>query len=232
MFAIIRTRWQTRPLSRRAKRRSSATPGSLRKKYAGIVHPPNMVRLPNHSTISGDDRKPVLVIWVGSIAKAVPEEIKGKDCYDNADDRKHQPRIERHHTDVLSFIEQYSPTRHRRPQPEAEERERGLAKDHARDHQGCRGDQVAHKTRQQVSTDDARRPRPHEYSGGTKILLAQRQELGSHGSGEMGPFNHTEDQCNADIDEDRTPAHRQDRRKRHPQPQMRKRLDYPDSPFG
>src|SRR5260370_27768368 len=60
MFAIIRTRWQTRPLSRRAKRRSSATPGSLRKKYAGIVHPPNMVRLPNHSTISGDDRKPVL----------------------------------------------------------------------------------------------------------------------------------------------------------------------------
>ncbi len=32
-------RWQTRPLSRRAKRRSSAAPGSLRKKYAGIVHP-------------------------------------------------------------------------------------------------------------------------------------------------------------------------------------------------
>jgi hypothetical protein len=32
MFAIIRTRWHTRPLSRRAKRRSSAAPGSLRKK--------------------------------------------------------------------------------------------------------------------------------------------------------------------------------------------------------
>src|SRR6266478_7494521 len=39
MFAIIRTRWQTRPLSRRAKRRSSAAPGSLRKKYAGISIP-------------------------------------------------------------------------------------------------------------------------------------------------------------------------------------------------
>src|SRR5439155_23117391 len=39
MFAIIRTRWQTRPLSRRAKRRSSAAPGSLRKKYAAILHP-------------------------------------------------------------------------------------------------------------------------------------------------------------------------------------------------
>src|SRR6267378_4530289 len=60
MFAIIRTRWQTRPLSRRAKRRSSAAPGSLRKKYAGIAYPPNMVRLPNHSTTSGDPRKPVL----------------------------------------------------------------------------------------------------------------------------------------------------------------------------
>src|SRR5438128_12049357 len=60
MFAIIRTRWHTRPLSRRAKRRSSAAPGSLRKKYAGIVHPPIMVRLPNYSTISGDHRKPVL----------------------------------------------------------------------------------------------------------------------------------------------------------------------------
>ena len=32
---------------------SSAAPGSLRKKYAGIVHPPNMVRLPSHSTTSG-----------------------------------------------------------------------------------------------------------------------------------------------------------------------------------
>src|SRR5258705_12841171 len=60
MFAIIRTRWQTRPLSPRAKRRSSAAPGSLRKKYAGIAYPPNMVRLPNHSTTSGDPRKPVL----------------------------------------------------------------------------------------------------------------------------------------------------------------------------
>src|ERR1700676_1301104 len=60
MFAIIRTRWQTRPLSRRAKRRSSAAPRSLRKKYAGIAYPPNMVRLPNHSTTSGDPRKPVL----------------------------------------------------------------------------------------------------------------------------------------------------------------------------
>jgi hypothetical protein len=60
MFAIIRTRWHTRPLSRRAKRRSSAAPGSLRKKYAGIAYPPNMVRFPNHSTTSGDHRKPVL----------------------------------------------------------------------------------------------------------------------------------------------------------------------------
>src|SRR3984893_17487696 len=62
MFAIIRTRWQTRPLSRRAKRRSSAAPGSPRKKYAGILHPPNMVRLLINSTTSGDHRKPVLLL--------------------------------------------------------------------------------------------------------------------------------------------------------------------------
>src|SRR5271155_1877105 len=60
MFAISRTRWHTRPLSRRAKRRSSAAPGSLRKKYTGIVHPPEVVCSPNHSTTSGDHRKPVL----------------------------------------------------------------------------------------------------------------------------------------------------------------------------
>ena len=53
-FAIIRTRWHTRPLSARAKRRSSAAPGSLRKKYADIVHPPNMVHLTIHSTTSWD----------------------------------------------------------------------------------------------------------------------------------------------------------------------------------
>src|SRR5438067_8677223 len=62
MFAIIRTRWHTRPLSRRAKRRSSAAPGSLRKKYAGIVHPPNMVRSLINSTTSGDHWKPVLFV--------------------------------------------------------------------------------------------------------------------------------------------------------------------------
>ena len=33
------------PLSRRAKRRSSAAPGSLRKKYAGIVYPPKHDKL-------------------------------------------------------------------------------------------------------------------------------------------------------------------------------------------
>src|SRR6202022_1503672 len=62
MFAIIRARWQTRPLSRRAKHRSSAAPGSPRKKYAGILHPPNMVRLLINSTTSGDHRKPVLEV--------------------------------------------------------------------------------------------------------------------------------------------------------------------------
>src|SRR6267143_97125 len=81
MFAIIRTRWQTGPLSRRAKRRSSAAPGSPRKKYAGILHPPNMVRLLINSTTSGDRRKPVLYpgtggglqIIVESDVEAVPE---------------------------------------------------------------------------------------------------------------------------------------------------------------
>jgi hypothetical protein len=61
MFAIIRTRWQTRPLSRRAKRRSSAAPGSLRKSRPASFIPPNMVPLPNHSTTFGDYRKPVSV---------------------------------------------------------------------------------------------------------------------------------------------------------------------------
>src|SRR6516225_6243227 len=61
MFAIITTRWHTRPLSRRPKPRSSAPPVSLRKKYAGIAYPPNMVHSTNHSTTSGDHRKPVLV---------------------------------------------------------------------------------------------------------------------------------------------------------------------------
>ena len=49
----------TRPLSPPAKRRSSAAPGSLRKKYAGITHPPDMVHLPINSTTSGDHRNPV-----------------------------------------------------------------------------------------------------------------------------------------------------------------------------
>src|SRR5258708_38090424 len=72
MFAIIRTRWQTRPLSPRAKRRSSAAPGSLRKKYAGIAYPPNMVRLPNHSTTSGDPRKPVLDALRAEFVRSAP----------------------------------------------------------------------------------------------------------------------------------------------------------------
>src|SRR5439155_24007314 len=45
MLAIIRTRWQTRPLSRRAKRRSSAAPGSLRKKNTDMVPPTRRCKL-------------------------------------------------------------------------------------------------------------------------------------------------------------------------------------------
>src|SRR5271156_6360786 len=71
MFAISRTRWHTRPLSRRAKRRSSAAPGSLRKKYTGIVHPPDMVCSPNHSTTSGDHRKPSILAIV-IISRGLP----------------------------------------------------------------------------------------------------------------------------------------------------------------
>jgi hypothetical protein len=61
MFAIIRTRWQTRPLSPRAKRPSSADPGSLRKKDADIVHPQTwyafLLALP-HLGITGSWYKP------------------------------------------------------------------------------------------------------------------------------------------------------------------------------
>jgi AraC-like DNA-binding protein len=64
MFAIIRTRWHTRPLSRRAKRRSSAAPGSLRKKYTGIVHPPK------HGTLT----YPLYHIWGSPEAGIRPPE--------------------------------------------------------------------------------------------------------------------------------------------------------------
>jgi hypothetical protein len=60
MFAIIKTRWQTRARSRRAKRRRAAAPGSLRKKYAGIVPPLEAVAmLPHlpHIAISGSRYK-------------------------------------------------------------------------------------------------------------------------------------------------------------------------------
>src|SRR5467141_848388 len=71
MFAIIRTRWQTRPLSPRAKRRSSADPGSLRKKYAGIHHPPptcfvGSSTLP-HLGINGSRYKTARRTWTGHI---------------------------------------------------------------------------------------------------------------------------------------------------------------------
>src|SRR5467141_2016644 len=86
MFAIIRTRWQTRPLSHRAKRRSSAAPGSLRKKYAGIAYPPIMVPLPNHSTTSGDPRKPVLRTtnqFESTFATVRHRTIRSKGCLSN-----------------------------------------------------------------------------------------------------------------------------------------------------
>src|SRR5437667_291289 len=76
-----------------------------------------------------------------------------------------------------------------------------------------------------MPADDARRPRPHQHRSSTEILLAQRQQLGSHGTGKMGPFDHPENQRYADIDKKRAPAHREDRRQRHPQRQVRKGLD-------
>ncbi len=68
---------------------------------------------------------------------------------------------------------------------------------------------MAHKARQQVPADDARRPRSHEHRGSTKIFFAQCQQLGTHGTGEMSPFDHAENQCYAKIDKEWAPAYRQ-----------------------
>src|SRR6516165_3077675 len=48
----------------------------------------------------------------------------------------------------------------------------------------------------------------------------------------MGPFDHAENYRDAEIDEQRTPTHRQDRRQRHPQRQVRKRLDDLNTALG
>src|SRR5579883_585029 len=82
-----------------------------------------------------------------------------------------------------------------------------------------------------MPTDDPCRPRAHEHGGDAEILLAQREQLRPHGAPEMRPFDHAEDEGNPEIDEDRTPSHRQDRRERHPQRQMGKRLYDLDEPL-
>ena len=69
---------------------------------------------------------------------------------------------------------------------------------------------MAHEARQQMPADDAARPRAHELGGGAEILLAQRQELRAHGAREAGPVEQAQDQGDAEIDEQRAPAHRQD----------------------
>src|SRR5258705_6311270 len=67
-------------------RRSSAAPGSLRKKYAGIIHPPNMVRLHINSTTSGDHRKPVSVAKFPAMTSTMIE--RGRDQIRRAVDER------------------------------------------------------------------------------------------------------------------------------------------------
>src|SRR5215472_17700379 len=58
------------------------------------------------------------VIGVGRIAQPVAEEVESQNSNDDVDDRQHKPRIERDDIDILSFVEQNTPTRDRRPQSE------------------------------------------------------------------------------------------------------------------
>ncbi len=61
------------------------------------------------------------VIRVCGVTQAITKEIEGEDGDDDPGDRQHQPRIKRHDVDVLSFVEEDAPTRHRWPEPETEE---------------------------------------------------------------------------------------------------------------
>lgn len=90
---------------RPARREEQHAQNDHRRKPSALVHRPERVS----------------VIRVGSVAQTVTEEIEGKDGYDHAADWKHQPRVKRYDIDILSFVEQHAPTRHRRSQSKAEE---------------------------------------------------------------------------------------------------------------
>ncbi len=154
---------------------------------------------------------PPLLVRVSG-AQPVAEEVEGEHRDDHRHDRQHQPRIERDDADVLRLVEEHAPAGERRTQPEPQKRQRGLPRIIDRDHQRRRRDQVAHKARQELAPDDPRRVAPAAYRRCRNPPRAQRQELGAHGAGEVGPLDHAEDQGDAEIDEDLAPRHRQDRR--------------------
>ena len=90
---------------------------------------------------------------------------------------------------------------------------------------------MAHEAGQQVTHDDPPRRGAHQHGGGGEILLAECQQLRAHGTAEAGPVDHAEDQRDAEVDQQRTPIHRQGRRERHPERQLRERADDLDEPL-
>src|SRR5215472_10410842 len=103
----------------RAERRHGWNPSSGEPRALVFSESPDGLKQPPLPFLRGRDTRHS-VIRVSGVAESIPEEIKGQHSNDDANDRQHQPRIQRHDVDVLGLAEKHPPTRHWRAQPETE----------------------------------------------------------------------------------------------------------------
>ena len=80
-----------------------------------------------------------------------------------------------------------------RPEAKPKEAQCRFAQDHAGNGNGGRGDQVRHKSRDKVPSDDASAFGPHQLRRQNIVFLTQRQKLGAHGTGKPGPVEHAQE---------------------------------------
>ena len=156
-------------------------------------------------------------VGVGGVAEAVAEQVEGQHRHDHEDRRDQHPRVQGHRLDVLRLVQQHPPAHHRRAQPQAQEAERRLAQDHARDRQGQVDDQVAQERGQQVAHDDLAFRRAGDLRRHHEVLLAGADQLAAHHPRQRRPADDRQDNGDAEIHPERRPVDRHRRRQCHPQ---------------
>ena len=140
------------------------------------------------------------LIGIGGIPEAVAEEVENQHGEYDEEAGYQEPGMQRYGAKILGVLQKNPPADHRRSEPEPKEAQSGFSQDHPGNRQRKAHDQIAEKSRKQVSDYYSHIAGSCYFCGHGKILLPQLEDLTSNDSRQATPPADGKDNRNTEVD--------------------------------